>query len=329
MGLSGEHVSFAEVDAPLDLRADGERVRTVLHELTLVRRSGALVDVRVVLDLDAATYRRVDELALLHLEPEARGPGAARFSPAGRVRVEARLDPALHDDLVELGDDAAGIAHALADGSHARAEALLDAASWWAATVTAAVELPAELASSGELEEGFRTAWDDALPGGAAAADQAGGLPRLPWVAIVEDVLLGRGCAVEELPDPAVLGWAVADAAGAFDCFVVAREDAGILAVYAQPELAIPEDSVREAALLIAHLNFGMPIGGWELDVDEGLVRFKTSVDLGDEPPTAGLVERMVDLAVASARASLPALAAFASGEVDAAGAVALAHASR
>lgn len=121
---------------------------------------------------DELAWARIDAGALLHLDPDARGPVLDDLS--GRVRIEAVLDATA---LRSVGAaDAGVIATLLREG--VAGDVLHDEGSWWALSVTADAEPPPGL--DGVLRTGLRTIWRaDPPPAGmatviAAALDAAG-----------------------------------------------------------------------------------------------------------------------------------------------------------
>ena len=69
----------------------------------------------------------------------------------------------------------------------------------------------------------------------------------------------------------------------------VFEEDDEIMAVSVMPEL-VPYDRRRIVSEFIARLNFGFTIGGFDIDYDDGEVRYKAGLSI----PSAGLTAEMV-----------------------------------
>ncbi len=97
---------------------------------------------------------------------------------------------------------------------------------------------------------------------------------------------------------------------GRFQGLVRVDEDTGVLAFYALCPVEVPRERMAPALELMARLNYGHVLGNLELDVDTGLIRFKTSLDIEGEEPTEGLVANCVYANIASIEQMLPAIRA-------------------
>ena len=97
-------------------------------------------------------WEQIDLLQLFHLRWDVRGDGSV--SGTGPVQIELRLDPALAAtrDPGDLGE----VVAAATDESPLRQQV-----SWYARSVTEAVDLPPDLAEMGEVRAGFATTWGD------------------------------------------------------------------------------------------------------------------------------------------------------------------------
>jgi hypothetical protein len=67
------------------------------------------------------------------------------------------------------------------------------------------------------------------------------------------------------------------------------------VAIYTVDALAVPAPTRHEVALLLTRVNYGLTIGNFELDLDDGELRYKTSVDLGGDPPSERILGALLD----------------------------------
>jgi len=65
-----------------------------------------------------------------------------------------------------------------------------------------------------------------------------------------------------------------------FKVFIDAHEEADQLIVYVYSPTAAPEEKRLATAEYIARANYGLKIGNFELDMSDGEVRYKTSIDI-------------------------------------------------
>ncbi|HVV86154.1 MAG TPA: YbjN domain-containing protein [Kofleriaceae bacterium] len=68
---------------------------------------------------------------------------------------------------------------------------------------------------------------------------------------------------------------------GSWMCVVRVREAQGQIAFYSLAPSAVPAGRRAAMAEFIARANYGMIVGNFELDVGDGDLRFRTSLDLG------------------------------------------------
>lgn len=66
----------------------------------------------------------------------------------------------------------------------------------------------------------------------------------------------------------------------AWECFVRTLTEEDQVVVYSVAPFSVPPESLNAAAEFVCRANFGLVEGNFELDFDDGLVRFKTGVDV-------------------------------------------------
>lgn len=91
----------------------------------------------------------------------------------------------------------------------------------------------------------------------------------------------------------------------------------GKLVVYSLPSVTVPAAHRDRAAQAVCRMNHGVILGNWELDLDEGEVRYKTSADLRGTTPTAEMVRHLVFTNVMMTDRYLPALLGVVFGDKD------------
>jgi len=121
----------------------------------------------------------------------------------------------------------------------------------------------------------------------------------------------------ERHPDESLLRFVVDGDNGPLSCFARADDEAQQLVVYAVLSHRVSAERRYALAELITRMNFGIPIGNFELDFDDGEVRFKAGIDVERASLTAGLVRPLVVAAIVSMDAAAPVLRALASGDME------------
>jgi len=95
------------------------------------------------------------------------------------------------------------------------------------------------------------------------------------------------------------------------------RERFGQLLVYSQSRYPLPPEYRGAMAEFLTQVNYALPIGNFEMDFRDGLVRFKTSLSLGEDgcqPPLSMIVE-LVEMNIATMSLYLPGILAVGAGQ--------------
>jgi hypothetical protein len=297
-----ETTSHWEIDGELVFATPDASVLSVHGiDLALDRVNGMLIEVRLTLAVPIESYRRIDRDALFHLEPSMRGPGAGRFSPDGDVQIEAKLDSALLPGIAALGEDILQTGPAFS--SLAAGSPLLETESWYALHVTVEVMRDAE---GGSLREGYSTLH-------AAEED----FLSLPLLGVAAGALEERELDWQETSDDEVIRSDLAGENGVWACFVVARQKESRCTIYSQAPWETPPDQRREMSELITRINFGLPLGNFEMDFTDGEVRFKTSIDVSGTRMSSELFDDLFEPNIATMDRYLPALEAVRDGRME------------
>lgn len=111
---------------------------------------------------------------------------------------------------------------------------------------------------------------------------------------------------------------------GEVDIYIHAHEDRRRLLVYARPKgLEVPREEMRLIAEYLTRANYGLPLGNFELDMLDGEINFKTSVELANCELTPEMVRPLVLTGVETLNHYLPGLQQVLAGEATPAQAIA------
>jgi hypothetical protein len=136
-----------------------------------------------------------------------------------------------------------------------------------------------------------------------------------PLYPVLEATLEAAGW--EELdrrPDRGLIVFPVTGDNGEWTAAAQAREADRQAFVYSIAREHVPEDRRTEAALLVARLNWGLALGTFELDLDDGQIRLRTSIDVGESDLTEALVKPLLLSNLTLMDHYLPAIDAVARG---------------
>ena len=77
-------------------------------------------------------------------------------------------------------------------------------------------------------------------------------------------------------------------------CYARARDEQQQFVFYSVCSVNAPENKRQALAEFIARANYGMILGNFELDFTDGEIRYKTSIDVGNDKITYELIRQVV-----------------------------------
>jgi hypothetical protein len=81
---------------------------------------------------------------------------------------------------------------------------------------------------------------------------------------------------------------------GQWAAFAQAREEQAQFIFYSVCPAKAPEDKRTAAAEFLTRANYGLAVGNFELDFDDGEIRYKTSIDVEGDRLSQPLVQQIV-----------------------------------
>ncbi|MBO0349876.1 YbjN domain-containing protein [Phormidium pseudopriestleyi FRX01] len=97
-----------------------------------------------------------------------------------------------------------------------------------------------------------------------------------------------------ESEENGTLGLVVEGNNGRYTCYAIAREKEQQMIFYSLFPINVPEAKRLAIAEFITKANYGMMIGNFELDFQDGEIRFKTSIDVENDCLTSALIKNLV-----------------------------------
>ena len=81
---------------------------------------------------------------------------------------------------------------------------------------------------------------------------------------------------------------------GTWSCFAKAEEDKDMMLFYSYCPVKVPENKRPLVGDFLTRANYGLLIGNFEMDYNDGEVRYKTSIDVEGDRLSKALVKRLV-----------------------------------
>ena len=120
-----------------------------------------------------------------------------------------------------------------------------------------------------------------------------------------------------ESEDNGALGLGVEGHNGRYTCYAISREKEQQMIFYSLFPVNVPEAKRLAIAEFITKANYGMMIGNFELDFQDGEIRFKTSIDVENDCLTSALIKNLVAANIAMMDRYMPGLMSVIYGNVS------------
>ncbi len=102
---------------------------------------------------------------------------------------------------------------------------------------------------------------------------------------------------------------------GRWFCYARVREESNQFIFLSILTEKAPEDRRPVVAEFLTRANFGLNIGNFEMDFDDGEIRYKTSVDVSQDRLTPGLIDPLVKASLVAMDDYLPGIQAVIAGK--------------
>lgn len=118
------------------------------------------------------------------------------------------------------------------------------------------------------------------------------------------------------VPNLPVINLPLESANGKMNMFIHAHEEAARVFVYTRPQdLLVPIERIPAVAEFLTRANYGLPLGNWEIDMNDGEINFKNSVDVKGGALTEEMVKTLVVFSLECVNRYLPGIRAVVAGE--------------
>lgn len=252
-------------------------------------------------ELSYEDYVRVTANEAFHLF-DSLANGEELFEADQPIVVRAGLRPTLARQLAKAGADAEDVLRAmLPDEARDRELApLYHTECWLAMEVTQVQPLPPELQEEGQLRAGFRTEWHELFRSGAfsanarstePAADAADHLTSERQSGLrtddvqerslkqqVEQFLRARDLHYDLFGDKIIRMRFTSEAQGEWRCLIRLEEEQQQCIIYSVFPDPIPEPLRNQIALTLMSENYDLTPGNFEMDDEDGELRFRSTL---------------------------------------------------
>jgi len=249
----------------------GESIQARLMQVDF-RSEAASSACEITFEVSSESYEQIAQNEWFHLFRNMSGDAPA-FEPDGAFEIRAALRSNLAALFALRGGDAEDVFHALLGRKPATAETafvpLNRTECWIAMEVKQQVTLPGELQGAGTLKTGYRTNWSE-----PALEEEASSLQER-----IESFLQLKGLKYEHA-DEQIIRLRFSSRGGSWTGLIYLAESEGFCAIYSVMPDPIPEPSRQAVALALMNANYDLSGGNYEMDEEDGEVRFRTTVFL-------------------------------------------------
>ena len=128
---------------------------------------------------------------------------------------------------------------------------------------------------------------------------------------------------VMQIENRSLLGMVFQGESGTWNCYAGGSEEPEQWVFYSVCPVSAPAANRAAVAELLTRANYGLVIGNFEMDFEDGEIRYKTGIDVCGDRLTPALIRQMVYANVATMDIYLPGILSVIYGDVSAAEAVA------
>jgi len=108
--------------------------------------------------------------------------------------------------------------------------------------------------------------------------------------------------------DDSILQMRYQGRSGVWDCFARAKEDANQFLFFSIAPVHANSERLLALAELITRINYGLPIGNFEMDFSDGEIRYRSSIDVEDSQLDSALIGNLVQANIQVMDEYLPAI---------------------
>lgn len=206
--------------------------------------------------------------------------GQASFEPGEPVEVRAILSPSIARIIAMNQGDAETVLAALLPGdvTSASVPSLAAAEYWYVRDALQSVKLPPALQDTGAMRIGFRTSWQDIFQDVEQPPHQQATPPESDLASKVEAFLHAQKLNYERLDERLIRIRFQSERRGSWILLVRMEAEKETIVLYSVFPERIPPSMRQELALLLMSENYELLAGAFEMDQEDGELRFRSSL---------------------------------------------------
>jgi len=117
--------------------------------------------------------------------------------------------------------------------------------------------------------------------------------------------------------DNAIIKFSVQGESADFECFADVKEERNICLLYIIAPNRVPQHRRLAAAEFLVRANYGLILGCFELDMEDGELRYRCGVDVEDSELSLAMAKNMIYTAISTMDRYYQGLMAVAYGDID------------
>ena len=118
------------------------------------------------------------------------------------------------------------------------------------------------------------------------------------------------------VPNMPVINLSIDSAVGKLNLYLHSHEQTHRLFVYTRPQdLPVSKEHIAALSEFLSRANFGLPLGNFEIDMNDGEFNFKNSVDIADGQLTPKMVQTLIVFSLECFNRYMPGIRAVLGGQ--------------
>jgi hypothetical protein len=286
--------------------------------IALTEQNGEITECRLIGQVDFNTYEQIEQHNWFNLNPEVRNTiYGGELNYEKNVEIEVALHPQLVSELLEIISSSKEAADYLYQCSENNNDTpFLHTESWYVFYVKQEIQLPDYLAEeSSVLKVGYSTTYaqqaEEAREEREREILEEESNSQGYLFDLVVDFFREKGWDFSELGGQDVLKLNFQGEKYAWDCYAQVKEEYSEFNFYSVCPEIIVKDKIEPVANFINRANYGLPVGNFEINLDTGEVRCKTSIDVAGDMLSFPLINRLVEVNIGLMQIYLPGIMAI------------------